>query len=711
MKVYQTKEIRNIALVGGTKSGKTTLAEAMLLEAGHINRRGSIDDKNTVSDYRDIEIDKQNSVTASVLHAEYKNHKINFIDTPGFADYIGEMIASLHATDAALLLINAQSGIEVGTEVAWRRISPKHHPTAFVVNHLDHEKSSFEDTIARLKRLTGDKLAIVQYPVNPGLDFDSVIDVMEMKMFKYPKGGGKPEVLDIPAAQLSHAQEMRSNLIDAAAAGEEALMEKYFENDTLEIHEIERGLKLGMAAFSCFPVFCINAKYNMGVGRLMDLILNIVGSPAESKLRTTADGKEIPCDPSAPLSMLVFKTTIEPHLGEVSFFRVFSGEISEGMDVINAENSGKERIGQLILMQGKNRDKVEKVVVGDIAAAIKLKNTHTNHTLNSPKNPDQVIQKIEFPDPIYSVAIKAVNSSDDEKLGAIMNEMHRTDPTLLVGFSRELKQMILQAQGELHINTVKWYLDHTHKIEIEMNVPKVPYRETITKPARAMYRHKKQTGGAGQFGEVHLMIQPYSENMPKPTDFPVRDTEEHEMPWGGKLIFNICVVGGAIDARFMPAILKGIMERMETGPLTGSYARDISVYIYDGKMHPVDSNEISFRLAGRNSFSEAFRNAGPKIMEPVYDLDVTMPEEYMGDVMKDLQGRRGIIMGMDHEGDYQKIRAKVPLGEMGRYSTSLSAITSGRAFFNMKFSEYAQVPAEIQTKLLKEYEESLKDEE
>lgn len=711
MKVYQTDEIRNIALVGSSKSGKTTLTEAMLFEGGQINRRGAVDDKNTVSDYRDIEHEKGNSVVSSVLHVEYKGHKINIIDAPGFADYVGEVVSAIHATDVALMVINAQSGVEAGTESAWRQIEKKKHPIMFLVNHLDHEKSNYEEALNQLKKLSGDKLAVVQYPVNAGLEFDSIIDLLEMKMYKYDKDGGKSQVSDIPADLMPQAESMKAELIESAAAGDEALMEKYFEEDTLNNDDIMTGLKLGMASASIFPVLCINAKYNMAVSNVMDFIIGTVPRPFNAIGWMTEDGKVLKSKVEEPFSALVFKTSVEPHLGEVSYFRVFAGQITEGMDVINASNGNKERITQLLLMSGKNREKVEKLVAGDIGATIKLKSTHTNDTLNDPKNSEQVIKKIEFPAPVYKIAIKAVNSHDDEKLGAVLNEMHRTDPTFLFGFSRELRQQIAQGQGELHINTMKWFLDNQHKIEIELSSPRVPYRETITKPAKAMYRHKKQTGGAGQFGEVHLMVQPYSENMPKPTDFPVRGTEVHELPWGGKLVFNSCIVGGAIDGRFMPAILKGIMERMEMGPLTGSYARDISVYVYDGKMHPVDSNEISFKLAGRFSFIDAFKNAGPKIMEPIYNLEVTMPDEYMGDVMKDLQGRRGMIMGMDSEGDYQKIRARVPLGEMDRYHTSLSAISSGRAFFTMEYAEYQQVPSDIQDKLLKEYQDSLEDED
>jgi len=456
-----------------------------------------------------------------------------------------------------------------------------------------------------------------------------------------------------------------------------------------------------------FPILCINAKQNMGVNRLLDFITKNVPAPNEMPAAKTKDGKEIVCDPKAPTSLFVFKTAIEAHLGEVSYFKVYAGEVTESMDMLNGETASRERVSQLMVTAGKNREKVSSIVAGDIGATIKLKSTHTNTTLNSGKNSSVVIEKIAYPEPKFRVAVKALKTGDDEKLGGILNIIHKADQTVLVAYSRELKQLILQGQGELHLNIVKWQLEKQEGIPVEYIAPKIPYRETITKSAKAMYRHKKQSGGSGQFGEVHMLIEPYTENMADQTEFPIRGREEVKLDWGGKLIMNTCIVGGTIDARFMPAIMKGLMEKMEDGPLTGSYARDIVVNVYDGKMHPVDSNEISFKLASRHAFREAFKNAGPRIMEPIYNVEVLVPEERMGDVMTDLQGRRAIIMGMDSEGTYQKIKARVPLAEMNRYSTSLSSITSGRAMYSMKYAEYAQVPSDIQEKLLKEYEESL----
>lgn len=711
MKVFQTNEIRNIALIGGAKSGKTTLAEAMLFEGGVINRRGSVDDKNTVSDYRPIELERQNSVSASILYTLYDDKKINIIDTPGFDDFIGEVISALRVTDTALMLVNAQNGVEVGTEIIWRYTNSMEKPVAFVVNHLDVELANFDETVRQLKQQFGNLVTVLQYPVNQGNGFNTIIDLLKMKLYKYLQGGGKPEILDIPASEKEKADEMHAILIEELASKEEALMEEYFDKGTLTEEQINKALRLGLMSRSMFPVICTCSKHDIGVSRMLDFVANSVPAPDEMPGIKTTNGKELTCKASDPTSLFIFKTAIEMHLGEISYFKVYAGEVSESQDVVNANRNIKERISQLFVINGKNREKVEKFVAGDIGATIKLKGTFTNNTLNSQKNADDIIEFTTYPNPKFRVAVKAKNVTDDEKISTILNELAKMDPTLIFGYSKELKQMILQGQGELHLNLTKWYMENIEKIAIEYLAPKIPYRETITKSAKATYRHKKQSGGAGQFGEVHMMIQPFKEGMADQTDFPIRGRDTIELEWGGKLVMNSCIVGGAIDARFIPAILKGVMEKMEEGPLTGSYARDIVFNVYDGKMHPVDSNDISFKLAGRNAFKEAFKNAGPKILEPIYDVEVIVPEEKMGEVMTDLQGRRALIMGMDSEGNYQKIKAKVPLAEMNRYSTALSSLTSGRATYNMKFAEYVQVPADVQDKLLKAYEEEEQDED
>ena len=712
MKIYHTSEIKNIALMGGAKSGKTTLAEAMAFEGNTISRRGSVEEKNTVSDYRDIEIERKSSVASSLLYAEYNNKKINIIDVPGYADYQGELVASLHVAETAVVVINSQIGVEVGTEIAFRHTSRLTIPLMFAMNQLDHEKSNFDEQIRELKEFFGEKITIVQYPINQGPGFNCFIDLIMQKMYKYPAGGGKPEILDIPEEEKERAEELRLALVENAASGSDDLMEKYFDNGDLAIDEVRRGLRLGMAARNVFPVLCVSAKENIGVGRLMEFITFNVPSPTEAlHAKTLVSGEKITFNEAAPTTLFVFKTANETHVGNIVYMKVMSGELAEGMDVVNSTNEGKERIAQIFVNSGKTRTKIEKAAAGDIISTIKLKDVSTNDTLTSTKNIGDKLNEIKFPEPIYTTAIKAVDSADDEKLGMVLNEYASNDCSLKVEIARELKQTIISAMGEYHVNTLKWYLDNVYKIPVELFAPKIPYRETITKSAEASYRHKKQSGGAGQFGEVFMMIEPYYEDMPQQKKYPIRNTETVDLPWGGKLVFNTCIVGGAIDARFMPAILKGIMEKMEEGPLTGSYARDIVVNVFDGKMHPVDSNEMAFKLAGRNAFKEAFKNAGPKILEPIYDMEVTVPSELMGGVMTDLQSRRAIVMGMDSEGMNTIIKAKVPLAEMYRYSTALSSITSGRAVFSMQFAEYEAVPTDVQSKLLKTYEELMKDED
>ena len=711
MKVYQTNEIKNIALIGGAKSGKTTLAEAMLFEGGVINRRGSVDDKNSVSDYREVELERQASVFSTVMYAEYAGKKINIIDTPGFDDFIGEVIAALKVSDTAVMVVNSQNGVEVGTEITWRYITALEKPAVFLVNQLEHEKTNFDETIRQLRSHFGDKVLVAQYPVNAGHGFDSVVDVLKMKLYKFPNGGGEPTISDLPADEQGKAEEYHNAIIEAAAESEEALMEAFFENGTLSEEELAKGIRQGIATRTMFPVLCISGKHNQGVNRFMEFAVENLPAPNEVAPTKTTDDKDLTFDAAGAPVAFVFKTAVEPHLGEVSFFKVYNGTITESIDMLNSKTNSKERLSQLFAVAGKNRQKVEKVMPGDIAATIKLKDTHTNNTLTSSKNQGLMVSPIVFPEARIRMAVKAKNTADEEKLAGILKEMYNIDPTLTYEHSKELKQVILSGQGEMHLNVAKWMIENLNKVGIEFLAPRIPYRETITKNAKSSYRHKKQSGGAGQFGEVHMMIEPYYEGKPDQTEFPIRGRDEHQLSWGGKLIFNNCIVGGSIDARFLPAILKGIMEKMEEGPLTGSYARDIIVNIYDGKMHPVDSNEISFKLAGRNAFKDAFKNAAPKILEPIYDVEVMVPEEKMGDVMTDLQGRRAIIMGMESEGHYQKIKAKVPLAELNRYSTSLSSLTSGRATYGMKFAEYQQVPMDVQDALLKAYEEEEKDED
>jgi len=712
MKTYQTNQVKNITLLGNSGSGKTTLAESMLLKGGVISRKGYVDQKNTASDFHKIEQENQRSIYSSVLYTEYNDKKVNILDAPGADDFIGGVISSLRVSDAAVMVINVQNGIEVGTEVHQRYTEKYNTPVVYVINRCDHDQANFEKTLESLKDRFGNKIAQLQFPVNAGPGFNSIVDVLQMKMHTFPKDGGDPEISDIPDDLKAQAEELHAELVEKAAENDESLMELFFENDSLSEDEMRKGISAGLIENGISPVLCVSAEKDMGVGRLLEFITNVFPSPCDSEGEKTIDEKEIKCDPAGEATVHVFKSEYESHIGEINYFKVLSGTITEGMDLTNNNTRTKERLSQLFAVAGKTRNKVGKLMAGDIGATVKLKNTKTDNTLSTNTNIEMA--PTDFPEPRYRTAIKPLTEGDEEKLGEALTRICEADPTVKVEYSKELKQIILGGQGEHHLNIVKWHLDHTYKVGTEFVPPRIPYRETITKTAQADYRHKKQSGGAGQFGEVHMIIEPYHEGAPDPTTFKVgeknikvsiRNKDEVNLEWGGKLIYHNCIVGGSIDARFLPAILKGIMAKMEEGPLTGSYARDIRVFVYDGKMHPVDSNEISFKLAGRNAFREAFKNAGPKIMEPVYDVEVLVPADRMGDVMSDLQGRRAIVQGMSSEKGFEKISAKVPLAEMNKYSTALSSLTGGRAMYSMKFAEYSQVPPDIQDQLLKAYAE------
>ena len=712
MKVYQTNEIKNIALLGSSGSGKTTLVEAMLFESGVIKRRGSVAAKNTVSDYFPVEQEYGYSVFSTVLHVEWNNKKLNIIDCPGSDDFVGSTVTALNVTDTAIILLNGQYGVEVGTQNHFRYTEKLNKPVIFLVNQLDNEKCDYDNILEQLKEAYGSKVVPIQYPIATGPGFNALIDVLLMKKYSWKPEGGAPTIEDIPAEEMDKAMEMHKALVEAAAENDENLMEKFFEQDSLTEDEMREGIRKGLIARGMFPVFCVCGGKDMGVRRLMEFLGNVVPFVSEMPKVQNTEGKEVAPDSNGPESLYFFKTSVEPHIGEVSYFKVMSGKVHEGDDLLNADRGSKERIAQIYVVAGGNRVKVEELQAGDIGAAVKLKDVKTGNTLNG-KDCDYKFNFIKYPNSKYTRAIKPVNEADVEKMMSILNRMREEDPTWVIEQSKELKQTLVHGQGEFHLRTLKWRLENNEKLQVKYEEPKIPYRETITKAARADYRHKKQSGGAGQFGEVHLIVEPYKEGMPVPETYKfngqefkitVRGTEEIPLEWGGKLVFVNSIVGGSIDARFLPAIMKGIMSRMEQGPLTGSYARDERVIVYDGKMHPVDSNEISFMLAGRNAFSEAFKNAGPKILEPIYDVEVFVPSDRMGDVMGDLQGRRAMIMGMSSEKGFEKLVAKVPLKEMSSYSTALSSLTGGRASFIMKFSSYELVPTDVQDKLMKDFE-------
>ncbi len=707
MKEFDEKHIKNVAFVGAHKCGKTTLAETMLFEAGLIPRRGTIEAKNTVSDFHKIEQEREATIFATPLHTEWRNYKINMIDTPGMDDFIGETASTIRVADTVVLLINAKQGVEVGTEIIWNYVDQFQKPTLVVINQIDHPKANFDDSFKSVTELLGKNAVLAQYPIT--IDgAQCIVDVINMVVYKFGKDGGKPEKLPIPDTEKEKAEELHNKLVEKAAENDEGLMELYFEKGTLNEEELRKGIKLGMLHHDIFPVFCLSALLDMGSGRLMGFIDNVAPSAYELKPELSAEGAEVVCTPDEPAALFVFKTLHEPNFGQISFFKVKRGTVKLGDKLLNSRTGQEAVINHLFIMDGNNRTPVQKLNSGDIGATLKLKQTETNDTLHSPGK-KITIEPIHFPEARISKAIVPLNKRDEEKLNEVLRKLHSQDPTIIVNYVPELRQVIVSCQGELHLSVLEYLLKNEHGLEVKFIKPKIAYRETIESSAVASYRHKKQSGGAGQFAEVHLKVEPWNESMPEPADMTVRATEEIKLPWGGKLVFCNCIVGGVIDARFLPSIKKGIMEVMERGPITGSHARDIRVIVFDGKMHPVDSNDISFKIAAAHAFKEAFLNARPKLLEPVHELEVNVPEDKMGDIISDLQLRRSVILNMDGKGKYQTIKAKTALAELYQYSTTLRSITQGKGSFTSMFSEYALVPGQVQTELLKNYQAQLEN--
>ncbi|MEH0154281.1 elongation factor G [Limibacter armeniacum] len=702
MKVYDQKHIKNIVLLGSSKSGKTTLAETMLYEAGVIHRHGYVEEHNTVSDYHDIEHEREYSIYATSMHTEWRNYKINIIDAPGISDFIGEVVSSVKAADTCLMLINASTGVESGDETVWEYIEQFSKPSIFVINQIDHPKADFQYSFGDIQEKFGNNAVLMQYPLNSGEAFDSIIDLLKMKMYKFPPEGGKPEKLPIPDNEIERANQLHNELVEKAAENDEGLMEKYFDKGNLSEDELREGLKIGMVNHDVFPVFCLSAKKNMGSGRLMGFIDNVAPSASDLKPEPLTNDKSLPYDTSGTPAVFIFKTINEPFLGRISYFKVISGEITPDTDLYNKQTNTPERLHQLYIIDGKERNSIQKLVAGDIGATVKLKNTHTNQTLTL-KDEDIIIKPMSFPSPQYICHVHAASKDQNEKLGEALREIAEEDPTVKASYSKELKQLILYCQGEFHRDIIQWKLEKIYQLNVTFEPAKIPYRETITKQAEATYRHKKQSGGAGQFGEVTMKIEPYYDGMPEPSkEMHVRGKEEVDLKWGGKLLFYNCIVGGAIDTRFLSAIKKGVLEIMEEGPVTKSHVRDVCVMVFDGKMHSVDSNDISFQLAGKHAFKEAFLKANPQILEPLYEMEIKVPEDQLGDVMTDLQSRRATITGIDANGNRQIISAKTPLKELHDYSTRLKSLTQGLGTFKWKFSEYAPVPYNMQEDMLKE---------
>jgi len=706
---FDTSHVKNIVLLGHAGAGKTSLAECMLFEAGLITRKGSVTERNTVSDYHELEKERGNSVFSTLLHSKWRGYKINILDTPGYDDFAGEVISSLRVADTGIMLVNSVTGVEVGTDIIWEYTERFKTPMIFCVNKLDDDNADYEKTLREIKNHFGNKVVAVQYPRQTGAGFHEIIDVLRMTMYKFKDTGGKPEKLPIPAEEKERADALHKELVEAVAGNDEALMEKYFDKGELDEDEMKEGMKKAMIQHDLFPLFCLSAERNMGSGRLMGFIDNVCPAANEMPPQITKKGEALACDASGPACIFVFKIIAENHVGEMSLFKVYSGTIKSGMDLVNSTTGVSEKINQLFVVEGHGRTNVNELVAGDIGATIKLKNTHVNNTLHE-RGKNIELQPVEFPAYNMTVAIESVKKGEEEKLSAALHMLREEDATVQVEVSQELKQILLHCQGELHLSIIKWKIEHIHNLEVRFNKPRIPYRETIRTMAESSYRHKKQSGGNGQFGEVFMRIEPWQEGMPDPKGLTVRGRETYDLDWGGKLLFYNCIVGGAIDTRFLPSILKGVMEKMHEGPLTGSYVRDVRVCVYDGKMHPVDSNDISFKIAGLQAFRQAFQQAAPQLLEPINHLEILCPDDLTGAVMGDLQSRRAIVEGMDREGHFTRILAKTPLAEMHDYSSALRSLTQGRAKFAMHFSAYAPVPFEIQKKLQQEYGKTVKEE-
>ncbi|NML21575.1 elongation factor G [Pseudoflavitalea sp. G-6-1-2] len=709
MPEFDTSHVKNIVLLGHAGSGKTTLAECMLFEAGILTRRGSISERNTTGDYHELEQERTSTVFSKLLHSKWRGYKINILDTPGYDDFTGEVVSALRVADTGIMLLNAVNGVEVGTDIIWSYTEAFKTPMIFAVNKLDDDNADFDATVEEAKMHFGQKVVVVQYPQQVGVGFHAIIDVLRMTMYKFKDAGGKPEKLPIPDEEKERADMLHRELVEAVASNDESLMEKYFDKGELDEDEMKEGMKRAMINHDLFPLFCLSAERNMGSGRIMGFIDNVCPSANEMPPQRTRSGAELSCDASGPACIFVYKTVTEPHVGELSFFKVYSGTIRSGMELVNESTGVSEKLNQLFVVEGNKRSNVNELAAGDIGATLKLKNTHVNNTLHE-KGKNIELEPIVFPGSNMSMAIESLKKGEEEKLSIALHQLLEEDPTVHIEFSQELKQTIIHCMGELHLSVIRWKLEHVHGVEVKFVRPRIPYRETIRKMAESTYRHKKQSGGAGQFGEVYMRIEPWHEGMPDPKGLNVRAREEFPLDWGGKLVFYNCIVGGAIDTRFLPSILKGVMEKMHEGPLTGSYVRDVRVSVYDGKMHPVDSNDISFKIAGLMAFKQAFQEADPQILEPIYHVEVLCPDDLTGSVIGDLQTRRAIVEGMDAEGHFTKVIANVPLSEMHDYSSSLRSITQGRAKFGMKFKEYQTVPFEIQKKLQEDYMKLAKEE-
>jgi elongation factor G len=684
-KVYEPAAVRNIALIGHGGSGKTSFAEAALYTSGATNRLGKIEDGSTLSDYHPDEIERQISINTSLLYTDWHNVKINILDTPGYPDFIGEVRSGLSVADTGLLFLKAAEGLEVGTEIVWKFTEEYKTPTAIIINKVDNEHAKVEDVFNTARERFSVDVTQMQFPVSEGHTFDSVVDILQMKLLKYQKdGNGKPTIEDIPAELQEKANKLRTELIEKIAESDEALLDTFLESGELSDDAFMSGLRKAFIDRKIFPVFYVSSVHNVGVSLLLDFLTTIVPSPVDRGLLAVTNTEtnqevELPIDASKSPVLFIFKTISEPHVGELSFFKLYSGTVHSGIDLVNQSNGTSERLSQIYTMSGKNRTEVTELKAGDIAAVVKLKDTHTNDTLAAKTMP-VAIRKIEFPEPIISVALEPRNKGEEEKIGNGLQTLHAEDPTFIVNFDPELSQTTINGQGELHLDIIVKRLKERFGVEVDLEKPRIPFRETIKKKARVQGKYKKQSGGRGQYGDVWLQLEP--------------------MPRGGDFEFVDAIVGGVVPGKYVPAVEKGVRETMKKGVLAGYPVVDIRTTLDDGSHHPVDSSEMAFKVAASMAFKKAFVEANPVLLEPIYDIEVLVPEDFMGDVMGDISSRRGKIQGMDSEGSFQIVRAKVPLAELHKYSTSLRSLTGGRGIHKQSFSHYEEVPHEIAEKII-----------
>jgi elongation factor G len=683
MREYKSVDIRNMALVGHGASGKTMLSESMLAVSGVINRLGSVTGGTTVSDYNEDEHERKVSIHASLLHTEWKDKKFNILDAPGYADFVGEAIGALRVADLALVVVHARHGVEVGTEQMWRYADQNNLPKILILNACDKENFSFDEVLEELRERFGSRVVPMTLPINCGPGFNKVLDLLSKKFITYKTDGtGACEVSEPTGEWATKADEMHETLIEYVAESDDRLMEKFFEEGGLSEEEMKAGVHSSIQNKSFIPLFSVSGETNVGVASMMDFIAKYGPSPldnAEVKgLNENAEEVPVKVTDNEPVAF-VFKTVSEAHVGELSFFRIYSGSVSTGMTLHNSSRKKDERLGQLYLLNGKHREAATTLHAGDIGTVVKLKDTHTNNTLCCPIKKVSLSQ-IVYPNPSIHEAIKSKSKGDEEKLSIGLATMHEEDPTFISRVDNELHQIVISGQGELHLRVITKQLKRRFNIEILSSKPKVPYRETIKEIGEAKYRHRKQSGGSGQFAEVWLRVLP----------------AEHD----AGIEFGHSLVGQNVDRVFVPSVEKGVKVASTTGVLAGYKVVGTKVDFYDGKQHPVDSKDIAFQIAGKFAFREAFMAAKPSLLEPIMDVSVKVPEEFMGDVMGDISGRRGKILGMDTEGNFQIVKAQVPQAEMYHYSTHLRSITGGRGIHFEEFSHYENMPGDMEKKVI-----------